>query len=635
MVGEIVMGMSVRKVKRASLHSFLFVTLVACLAGVRIVYFLQAPNHPGFNIFLFPDDQEYYHRMALHIAEGNILAAKGNLVRGPGYIYFLALLYKVSGSSTIFARIVQFMMGMFTGIFVYMLGKRFFNTTAGLTAGFLYAFYLPVLCYEGAVLMTSLITFLMTAGLLCFITGVRRKKNRYLLLAGLLYGWAFLCRPNNIIMALVLGGWLVSKKKGWRPVIYFFIGLVYLYPLLMIRNYLAGGDLLNITTQGKLVLLCGHWHDSPAIGWTRTVDEPDIIQRSAGSFMRFLSILGNDILTHFPHWLKTQLNKVYMYFFGYEFSQFIDFYTLRQTIPILRAVHIPFYLLSPLAVIGSVFLVVRRKRRYNALFVVYFVLAVVSVVMFYIISRFRHPALPLFCLSGGYAIFFFGRLARQGRWGRCLIVVMLMAVLVWAVTLKPKWDYFSTVFSFSQLFNRANLYILTEEYDKALDDLNHCLTIDQFSARASFYKGVVYLRKQDLDNALYWMNKARKLGDDSDKVHYYMGLAYKMKGDFKRAIEHFYESIDRGGDRLSASNQLAQSYILSGDEQSAVKIWMKNAKLYPDNYSAYYNLGCYFANTKQFDKAYRYMRMAQELNPGYCKIDDKLQFLEMQINKRK
>ncbi|MEW6534151.1 MAG: tetratricopeptide repeat protein [Candidatus Auribacterota bacterium] len=608
-------------------------TVVLLMVILRIIYFIQIKDYPGFSIFLFPDDQEYYDRMAREFSSGSYLLSEVNITRGPGYIYFLGLIYKFTANSALVARIIQFGLGVITGLMVIQCGTLMFGGVVGILAGFLYSLYLPIIAYEAALLMMPLIAFLVTAGLWLFFCA-RRNRNLWLFaLSGICFGWAFLCRPNSLILPFVLAVSLLIRKKHRICGVLFLTGTMSLYSALIVRNIVAGGDPLNITTQGEIVLLSGHWHDSDGIGWYRTPNEPQIIQRAGGSFFRFLSILWSDISSNIPRWATKQAVKTYAFFLGYEFPQFIDVQFLREVVPLLRLRGIPFGVLSPLALIGVALMLAARKST-ERLFVVYFVSACASVIIFYIIARFRQPFIPLFCIAGGYCIARTAECLKLRYVKRIIIIVAVFALLVMALNSKALTRKYRMSFAYNQLLNRGNLYLAQGDLDKAEIAIKRSLRFDPASKMAAFLLGVIEFQRGKYNEALAHLTDAWMMGYETDQLYKHLAMAYHHTGELKKAVGFYKKSLEVNANQFDVWNNLATAYMQIGTVEEAVEIWQKNVRDYPDKFNAYYNLACYYANNQEYKRAHSLMREAERLKPGDELIHEKLRMLEKALKEQ-
>ncbi len=618
---------------KKTIQKTLFVLLILIMATLRFVYLVQSPNNPGFRSFMFPDDQEYYHRMAESVAGGNLLVCEGNITRGPGYIYFLGLLYKLSANNTIFVRIIQFFLGILSGIFLYFIATRMFGIVVGLISCALYTFYLPMICYEGTLLMTSLITFSLTAGFFYFIKALQDKKSNYFYLAGAFYGVAFLCRPNNVLLVLFLLGCLLIKRTGKKTIFKFLSIFLLLYSLIIFRNYLADSDLFNVSDQGKIVLICGHYHDSEGIGWYRSIMENDIIERSENSFLKFAGIIIEDIRTHSSRWIKKQFLKLHAYFFDYEFPQFVDVYLLKEVVPVFRYPIVIFGLISPFCVLGLLLLLGNFRQRNNVMLSGYFIVSVFSVVIFYVIARFRQPVIPIMCLIAGYCLYRLPRLIMKGGWIKRIVIMILLITLLWGTNYRAKWVYFHKIFWHISLYNRALVYMKQGVHDKAETDLKRCMKLNYFASKPALYLGIIYLKKNDIKTAIRYFYQARSRGELSAELFNHLGRSHKFMGEYDKSIRFFRKSLDMDPNQLGILRVLAECYLKIGDEKKAVDVWLFVTKRFPLSSSIHYNLGCYYAKNNNYEQAYKYFLTVKEIDPDFKGISKMLINTKQQIDK--
>lgn len=450
--------------------------LVLLMIGLRCGYFLQVRDYPGFSTFLPPGDQAYYHQTAQQIAAGNLLAESGNLTRGPGYSYFLGIIYRLFPGQALAAIIIQWGLGVLTGLLVFLLARRLFSKTVALTASLLYALYLPALCYEGALLMAALLTLLLTAGLYCLIRGVQDGSGRFLALSGFCFGWAVLCRPNNLILIAFGLLLLFFRSKDRRDLVWFAAPAAGLYGLLMIRNYLAGGGLFSITSQGRRVLMNSHFHQADGIGWQWSESWAEILAGIPEGWGNFMTFLAGDIAGHFTSWLSLNFSKLYAFFFNYEFSQFIDVYAQQEIISLLRLPSVSIGILSPLALTGLILLILDRRRPWHLPLAMYFLAGIFSVVIFYILSRFRLPLVPLFGVIGGYALWRLPETLLKLKTPGKIALATALLVLAWGVNAEFTRQAYSEKFMPSAIYNRGIYYAARQDYELAARDFQRVLT---------------------------------------------------------------------------------------------------------------------------------------------------------------
>ncbi len=527
--------------------------ILLLMTVLRAGYSLQIADYPGFNRFIFPDDQDYYHKTAVAIADGYIIGQKGPITRGPGYLYFLGAVYQLFGKTPLAARVIQWGLGIITGLLIFLLTRRLFTDKEALTASLLYALYLPALCYEGALLMASLVTFLLTAAFYCLIRAVYDRSSPCLILSGIFYGWAFICRPNNIFLFMAGLVFLALNRTDRRRMLRFVLPFVSVYGLIVLRNLLAGTGLLSITTQGRLVLLNSHFHQACGVGWWEQDSWYPLLKTYGGSSWRFMLFLLEDISSHGMNWIHLQFSKLYAFFFNYEFSQFVDFYAYREVVPLLRLPYVSLGILSPLAILGLVLLFLKRREKGRLLLALYFITGVFSVIAFYVLSRFRLPLIPLFCVISAFTLWRLPGTFYKLNWtGRTALAAVFICLVIG--------------------FNAKSIRM---SYQK------------KFMPIATYNRGIHY------------------------KINGQYGPA---AADFKRIYSAMDEKTDPDV-RYIVSMNLADSLQLMRNAEQAAAIWYELTQKIPDRALPYYKLGLHFAQKGQYNRSLTFLNKAEKLKP--------------------
>lgn len=612
--------MSDQSRRQVSLERTIFLMLLVLLVVVRIVYLVQSRVDPGYRLFIYPDDQEYYYRVAAKIADGTLVGDSGNLVRGPGYAYFLGFLLFLSGKSLLFVRLMQSLLGIGTGMCLYVLARRNFGWVAALVALGLYALYMPVVVYESTLLMAPLITFLMTCGLMLFMQAVETRQVKLFALSGALFGWAYICRPNNLLAAVLLVGYMLVyiRSVGFKRLGVFCLGFAGVYGLLIVRNWLAGGDLMTVTTQGPIVLINSHVHDSIGLGWMRSAFEEKILFKAKGSTLELIRILVTDIARHFPRWLQLQFGKVYAYFFGFEFSQFIDFYLKRELMTILRF-SVPYGFISALALTGALMSVVHKRSRYTALLLLYWLMLIVSVVIFYIIARFRQPAIPLFCIFAGYCSV---TLFELRNWKLRAVYVFIGLLLIVVLNLPQKHEVHRKMFTAQSYYNRAMRYMKAGDFKNAAGDFHKYIDMRPQSPDGAYFLGRSYEEIGEYEKALKWFNYASVLGDEKKDLLFHIGVCYYHLEKYEKAVQFMERGIRTKQQQPSQYEALANAYMKLDNEEKALQIWNLMTSVFPDDYRGYMHLSKYYRGKNDYRRAREYMKKAMKRDPALGEVSE-------------
>lgn len=180
--------------------------LLLCLVAfsLRLGFVLTLPND------LIWDDAQDYHHVAINILSGNGPQLHDNALafRPPGYPYFLAAIYKLSGYQWLLpARVVQALLSALVVWQAFVIGARVFNCNAGLLAALLVAFDPFQVYFSGMILNETLFISLLMA----LTHGVLRMREQWgwVFVAGLCAGLGSLVKPSLWYLSLFFLPFLV------------------------------------------------------------------------------------------------------------------------------------------------------------------------------------------------------------------------------------------------------------------------------------------------------------------------------------------------------------------------------------------------------------------------------------------
>jgi hypothetical protein len=127
-----------------------------------------------------------------------------------GYSGFLALFYKLFGTSTSVSAMANALTGAALVAVVHRLALRAFTPTRALVAALIVALHPGLVLYSGALMTEPLAAALILGAVLCALD----RKPAWLIASGLLLGLATLVRPNAILMAPFLGFFAMPRAIG-------------------------------------------------------------------------------------------------------------------------------------------------------------------------------------------------------------------------------------------------------------------------------------------------------------------------------------------------------------------------------------------------------------------------------------
>ncbi len=222
----------------------------SCTRALIMLCLLAAILRLGFvaalpNRLIFPDEEDY-RKVAANIVAGHgaILGEGAKAVRPPGYPYFLAGVFYVTGDQPLLPiRILQALMSALAVWQVFAIAARVFDPKAGLLAAALVAVDPFQIFFSGMLLTESLFIL----GLLSLMYCLARSRDdlRRIMAAGLVAGLTVLVRPSLWHFAVFLWPFLAVGTWRWRRatayvIILFAIQCVVVFPW-MWRNHRVAG----------------------------------------------------------------------------------------------------------------------------------------------------------------------------------------------------------------------------------------------------------------------------------------------------------------------------------------------------------------------------------------------------------
>jgi len=227
-------------------------------------------------------DAKMYFDRAAGIAAGEGYSQGGHLTAYTpvGYAGFLGSLFWLFGTSQTVGAIANLVCAAASFFLVLALTRHIFQCSrSARLAVALLAIYPNNIAYTSLLLTETYFTFLMLLG--CYLFIVRRTLP-YLVVAGLVFGFMALTKPQAIFVPGFLALlWLVTSE-GWqrRWVVVARAGLVYVMMACVlvpwaVRNTTVFGELVLISTNGGSILLAGN--NPSAVG--KAFDDDPLLQK--------------------------------------------------------------------------------------------------------------------------------------------------------------------------------------------------------------------------------------------------------------------------------------------------------------------------------------------------------------------
>lgn len=406
---------------------------VAMLVRCLHVYFIFR-NSPFFDVL--PGDLGSYDRWATLIANDGWIG-KEIFYQDPLYPYFLALIYKTIGRDFLWVYGIQAFLGSMTAVLIYLTGERIFSRSAGITGGALYAFYTPAIFFDGLLLKVSLSAFLLTASVFFLLKERFERPCFHLFAGGLFLGLAVLTRGNFFaLLPVLLLGVVTNRGTSFRNRVgmagLYLAGVLMIVAPVSIRNYIVGDDVVLTTAQagqnfyiGQNLRATGTYTALPFVRPDPEFEQEDFrreAERRLGKTLKSSEVSGYwfgqglAFIGKNPEKFMTLTGKkLLMFLNGYEIADNHNFYFHKRYSMVLDLIPVTFGLIGPFFLLGCI-TVLKERRTSTAILLLIQWVYILSVILFYVFSRYRVPVIPLFCLTAGFAISDLFRQVKSIQW---------------------------------------------------------------------------------------------------------------------------------------------------------------------------------------------------------------------------
>ena len=163
----------------------------------------------------------YYARVGENLAAGRGLVGIHEmglqLLDPPLYATLIAVGVRLGFNSEVAGRGISLIAGAWLPVIAFLLARRLYGRTAGWLAGIVAAVHPLLIAISVAVLTESFYLTLSLLALYCMIDVFALGRRRSAVLAGVCLGFAYLCRPEALILTVLLGATVVlANRQRWR-----------------------------------------------------------------------------------------------------------------------------------------------------------------------------------------------------------------------------------------------------------------------------------------------------------------------------------------------------------------------------------------------------------------------------------
>ncbi len=600
--------------------------LIAFGFGLRVIFVIAMEDYPPHQFPIM--DSAYHVGWARAIAAGEQYPplADRPYYRAPLYVWFLAGILFLFGDGLLWPRLIQCALGAASIGLVYLVGQRAFEPRAAFAAAAIAATYWLLIYFDGELLSETLVVPLALLALWLTLGLASRSSLAKASCAGFAWGLTALARPNVLLFVPLVPLWMMWIRRSMRELVSAALfGVFVLLPILPVTAYntFVKGDFVPIASYGGINFWIGNNPQSNGIDaflpgarsgwWEEYYDAITLAERAEGRSLRasevsryYSALAWNFIWSHpeqsIPHfWHKLKL----VWAGEYGNNEPEKFVAHRYSwVPHLS---IGYGVLAPLGLLGLAL----ARRRAAQLFPLWGFLGayVVSLVAFFVCSRYRVPLLPVLMIFAGHALVCLWRQWRAREVVQLAVgLTFLLGFGAWALTQGPSWTEVQTNGYFhlgtaeaargnhreaaehlrraTQLApDRVDMLVRLAWSERQLG--NHAAAIDHYRRAVNLaprqsqaLEGLIDLALADGRSAeveqwieAYLENVARRgLGRPSEVAHYYRGRIRARRGERDGARADFIEALrsdPRSSRAALALGDLARDAELWGDAQNA------------------------------------------------------------------
>ncbi|MFQ6008125.1 MAG: tetratricopeptide repeat protein [Candidatus Zixiibacteriota bacterium] len=615
----------------------LAIGLVAFL--VRLVYLIELSRQPGFSVPMV--DEKWHWEWAHEIIEKSFWGEEAYF-RGPLYPYFLALLVYITGSSMFWTKLLQLLVCIGTGFFLFRMSEHLFEKKTAFMAGLIYAFYGPFLFYETMFLIPVVFLFFLVWGMYRVVTYRASPTLKTWLATGLVFGLAAISRPNVLLVIPFLMLWIYFTRPKpavvWSRIkapLVLAMGVVLIIMPVTIRNFVVTGEFILISSQGGVNFYIGN--NEYANGLSMLMPEVDLTDESltwrqfipltkaaaekeagqelsTGEQSSFWTRKALDFILHNPgKFLGLVWKKTVYLLNGFENSDNSDIYYERTKSYLYSALlwqrpfFFPYGLLLPLTLVG----VYLRRNDFSKLLPLYiFILAYSpSIILFLVTARHRLPLVPFMIViaSAGVVKLIVQRPPKidYKKLGISIAIVIVAGLLV-----NRTYYEEGSPNEFQIHFNNGIKLQQLEDWAGAEKEY---LSAEHFYPNsATLLNNLAYVQFQQgkYDEADHNYHRAIRLRPDYARPYNNLGLLVQKKGNLDSALVLFHAARHHYDSLTSQPYELRQIYLNLADVHedlgnldSAAIAYIKAIEADPLNGPAYFKAAAFYARYEQYDTA--------------------------------
>lgn len=614
-----------------SIWPSVFVFLLA--VALRAIHLHQMDRYVHFQHPVL--DAAYFDDWGRRIAAGDWIGSEIFFV-DPLYSYFLGAVYKVFGHSLDAVRIIQMLIGGLTAVVIHRLGIRLLGGPAGFACGLIAACYRPFIFYDG-LLLKSVLKAPLTALFLYFAVGViQGSKNRFEgLLAGLALGLAALVRGNLLAMVPVTAAAFMFSGKMKPPgrlaaAVLLLVGTAVIIAPVTLRNHKVGGEwVLTASGMGQNMYIGNHPGNTTGsyVGAPFTRPNPDYEEddfraeakkrtgrdMKPGELSRYWMRETAAIIADNPwRWIVHEGKKVWLLTHAVEIPDNYSFDFESKYSWVLRLPFPGFAILFPLGLAGAIAAFRDRKRAGLRFLVLFLAVYSVTLLPFFIISRYKVPMIPALIVLAVYGATAILGAFRHGELRKALALSILVVAIGIYTRQNPGWIPTSEIhFNFGTELKEQNLLAEAES------QFREAIRLDPNYAEAYNNLGAVVNAQGREAEAAALFRKAQELKPDYWEADYNRASVAYRAGQYAEAGSLLERLIVARPDVYEVTLLMGLVRKREGRSDEALRLLRRAREIKPDATEAPYNEAMLLRDLGRTDEARRILTKLAEEHPEH------------------
>ena len=611
--------------------------LIGCLAlALRVSHIHESAASPFFDAPVI--DARTYTEMALDLARGAWAGALKPFWQPPLYPYFLASIFWVGGENYYWPRLVQALLGAGSCILLLAIGHRLFTPGIALGAALGAACYGPFIYFDGELLPASLAVFLNLLFFFLVIRSPYRDPGRWVL-TGVLMGLAALTVVNILLFLPVLVWWLwrlddpIPKVDKAKRAVYLLLGCALIIAPVTVRNYVVSGDWVLISHNAGINFYIGnnpHYERTvnirPGKDWALLVEKPEIeagIERPSVKSHYFFAQSWQFISADPLGYLGLLAHKLRLFWRGDEIQRNLDPYYARRDSTVLRlllwkyGLAFPFGLVAPLALIGMACLWRRSDAGAATLAALFLLVYMFSVVLFFVTSRYRLPAVPFALLLASFGL---SEMLRFRQ--RKIILWPLFAALILAVNIGI--GSMDMAGSAEEHFARGDAYMRKGMQADALYEFRIALERQPDHGEALLRLAALYAERREHVKAIEAYSTYVKKNPEVPPARFLLGNAFLAARRYPEAIVQYENLTALRPDWAALFGRLGYAYLMAGRPILAASAYRRTLEIRPDSSVVRYQLARLYETQDSLAAATREYRRLLDDEPERAELHTRL-----------